>query len=90
MWPYILFVAVFFLVLTPISFLVLGSFSTASLPTDFSLATMGWVNYIKVYTDPHTYSLLTNTVIYVGGGALRWPSPWQPYWPGWWSAPMFH
>ena len=22
---------------------------------------------IKVYTDPHTYSLLTNTVIYVGG-----------------------
>ena len=67
MWPYIIFVAVFFLVLTPISFQVLGSFSTASLPTDFSLATMGWVNYIKVYSDPHTYSLLTNTVIYVGG-----------------------
>jgi iron(III) transport system permease protein len=28
---------------------------------------MGWINYIKVYSDPHTYSLLTNTVIYVGG-----------------------
>ncbi len=67
MWPYIVFVVVFFLVLTPVSFLVLGSFSTASLPTDFSLATMGWVNYITVYSDPHTYSLLTNTVIYVGG-----------------------
>ncbi len=67
MWPYIIFVAVFFLVLTPVTFLVLGSFSTASLPTDFTLATMGWINYIKVYTDPHTYSLLTNTVIYVGG-----------------------
>ncbi len=67
MWPYVIFVAVFILVLTPVTFLVLGSFSTASLPTDFTLATMGWINYIKVYTDPHTYSLLTNTVIYVGG-----------------------
>ncbi len=67
MWHHVLFVLVFFLVITPLGFLVLGSFSTASLPTDFSLATMGVVNYVKVYTDPGTYELLNNTLIYVGG-----------------------
>jgi iron(III) transport system permease protein len=60
---------VLFLVLAPLFFLVLGSFSTAQLPTDFSLATMGFVNYIKVYGDPGTYELFTNTVIYVAGSA---------------------
>ena len=67
MWHHALFLLVFFLVITPLGFLVLGSFSTASLPTDFSLATMGVVNYVKVYTDPGTYELLNNTLIYVGG-----------------------
>jgi iron(III) transport system permease protein len=67
MWPYVIFLAVFFLVLTPVLFLVLGSFSTASLPTDFSLATMGVLNYVEVYGDPGTYALLINTVIYVAG-----------------------
>lgn len=67
MWHHSIFILVFFLVITPLAFLVLGSFSTASLPTDFSLATMGLVNYIKVYSDPGTYELLNNTLIYVGG-----------------------
>src|SRR5262245_13491213 len=67
MWPYVIFLAVFFLVLTPVLFLVLGSFSTASLPTDFSLSTLGVFNYVQVYGDPSTYALLTNTVIYVAG-----------------------
>jgi len=70
MWHYVIFLAVFFLVLTPVLFLVLGSFSTASLPTDFSLATMGVFNYVEVYGDLGTYALLTNTVIYVAGSVL--------------------
>jgi len=69
-WQYGIFLLVLGLVLVPLSFLILGSFSTARLPTDFSLATMGWVNYLKVYTDPDTYALLGNTVIYVAGSAL--------------------
>src|SRR6201993_1684417 len=69
-WQYGIFFLVLVLVLVPLSFLILGSFSTARLPTDFSLETMGWVNYLKVYTDPDTYALLGNTVIYVAGSAL--------------------
>jgi iron(III) transport system permease protein len=69
-WHHGILFLVLSLVLVPLFFLILGSFSTARLPTDFSIDTMGWVNYIKVYTDPGTYELLTNTVIYVGGSCL--------------------
>jgi len=51
----------------PLFFLVLGSFSTAKLPTDFSLDTMSLQNYVKVYSDPGTFELFTNTLIYVTG-----------------------
>jgi len=67
MWRYFIFILVFFFVLTPLLFLILGSFSTASLPTDFSLSTMGVVNYVKVYSDPGTIELFTNTIIYAAG-----------------------
>src|SRR5438093_11248031 len=70
LWQHAIFFLVFFLVAAPLSFLILGSFSTARLPGDFSLDTMGLVNYIKVYTDPGTYELFTNTCIYVGGSVL--------------------
>ncbi|HET8562376.1 MAG TPA: hypothetical protein VFM35_00755, partial [Candidatus Binatia bacterium] len=66
LWQHGIFFLVVSLVTIPLFFLVLGSFSTAHLPTDFSLDTMGWINYAKVYTDPGTYELFTNTVIYVG------------------------
>jgi iron(III) transport system permease protein len=65
-----IFAVVFLLVSVPLFFLVLGSFSTAQLPTDFSLDTMGLVNYVKVYSDPGTYELFTNTFIYVAGSVL--------------------
>ena len=67
LWHHGIFVLILFLVLAPLSFLILGSFSTAQLPTDFSLATMGLVNYVKVYSDPGTSEIFVNTVIYVGG-----------------------
>jgi len=67
LWHHGVFLLVLSFVLLPLSFLILGSFSTAHLPTDFSLSTMGWVNYLKVYSDPGTYEVFTNTVIYVTG-----------------------
>ena len=67
LWQHGIFLLILFLVLAPLSFLILGSFSTAQLPTDFSLATMGLVNYVKVYSDPGTSEIFTNTVIYVAG-----------------------
>ncbi len=66
-WQHGIFLLVLFSVFTPLLFLVLGSFSTARLPTDFSLAEMGLINYFKVYGDPGTYELFSNTVIYVAG-----------------------
>jgi iron(III) transport system permease protein len=54
-------------VLIPLVFLVLGSFSTARLPTEFSLEKMGLENYAAVWLDPGTYRLFYNTAVYVGG-----------------------
>src|SRR3990170_4478798 len=67
LWQYALFLAVAAAVLLPLSFLVLGSFSTARLPGEFSLDQMGWVNYLKVWTDPQTYAVFYNTLVYVLG-----------------------
>jgi iron(III) transport system permease protein len=64
---YAVFLLVSLLVSMPLFFLILGSFSTAKLPTDFSLDTMGLQNYVKVYSDPGTFELFTNTLIYVTG-----------------------
>jgi iron(III) transport system permease protein len=47
--------------------LILGSFSQASLPADFSFQKLGWDNYIDVWTDPSTYAVFTNTFYYVTG-----------------------
>jgi iron(III) transport system permease protein len=51
-------------------FLVFGSFNTALLPTDFSLSSLGFANYIKVYGDPGTYELFVSTTIYVTGSVV--------------------
>jgi iron(III) transport system permease protein len=66
-WHWFVFVVVGGAVLTPLTFLVLGSFSTASLPTEFTLSEMSLVNYEDVWFDPDTYSVFYNTFIYVTG-----------------------
>jgi iron(III) transport system permease protein len=53
-----------FLVLVPVSMLVLGSFSGARIPSDFSFATVTVQNYLSVYTSPVTYRVMGNTAIY--------------------------
>lgn len=69
-WHFAVFALVVLLVATPLTFLVLGSFSTARLPSEFSFSTLSFVNYIKVWTDPGTYSVFSNTVVYAVGSTL--------------------
>ncbi len=65
--PWLVIALVAFFVLVPVGMLVLGSFSSARLPTDFSLEQLTSANYVSVYTDPLTYRVITNTVLYVAG-----------------------
>ena len=51
----------------PMTFLVIGSFSNAQLPTEISLANLGIKNYVDVWSDPETWKLFYNTGIYVFG-----------------------
>lgn len=69
-WHLGIFLLVVALVATPLAFLILGSFSQARLPSEFSFSTLSLVNYIKVWTDPGTYSVFSNTVIYAVGSTL--------------------
>ena len=62
---YLVFIIVAVVVLLPLFFLVFGSFSTAQLPGEFSLSTLGLQNHIKVWTDPGTYRVFSNTLWFV-------------------------
>ena len=61
------FLAVCFAVLTPLLFLVLGSFSANDLPTEFSFDALTLDHYRKVWLDPGTYTIFYNTFVYVTG-----------------------
>ena len=65
-WPLVVLLAVALMVATPLAFLVLGSFSTADIPGQYSLATLGLDNYRQVWLDPETYRVFGDTMIYVG------------------------
>ena len=70
-WNLVVFTIVVVLVSTPLLFLVLGSFSTARLPSEFSFAGMSLANYSKVWTDPGTYAVFGNTIVFgVGSTAF--------------------
>jgi len=69
-WQHLVLIVVACLVLVPLAFLILGSFSTARLPTEFTWAQMGLKNYEKVWLDPGTYKLFYNTAVYVGGATI--------------------
>jgi iron(III) transport system permease protein len=69
-WHWALLIVVTSLVLTPMLLLTLGSFSTASLPTDITLSELSFANYVKVWTDPATYGLFYNTFVYVAGSTV--------------------
>src|SRR5215472_6535087 len=66
-WPWFVLLAVALLVATPLAFLVLGSFSTADIPGQFSWTTLGLDNYRQVWLDPDTYAVFGDTLIYVAG-----------------------
>jgi iron(III) transport system permease protein len=66
-WPYLVLAALASAVLVPLLFLVIGSFSTARIPTDLSWKTISLANYAEIWLDPQTYRLLLNTAIFVAG-----------------------
>jgi iron(III) transport system permease protein len=66
-WHWFVFLSVSVAVLTPLSFLVLGSFSTAELPTEVSLASLTLQHYKNVWLERDTYLVLYNTILYATG-----------------------
>jgi iron(III) transport system permease protein len=70
LWETAVFLIVALAVLVPILFLVLGSFSPARLPSEFTLSTLTLRNYITVWSDPGTYQILSNTLLFAGGSTL--------------------
>jgi iron(III) transport system permease protein len=62
LWQFALFLVVLLAVLVPLLFLVLGSFSQARLPSEFSFFTLSLANYVKVWSDPATYAIASNTL----------------------------
>jgi len=69
-WETAVFIVVLLAVLAPILFLVLGSFSAARLPSEFTLSALTLRNYVKVWSDPSTYQILSNTLLFAGGSTL--------------------
>ena len=67
LWELAVFLVVFLAVATPLLFLVLGSFSEARLPSEFSFFRLGLTNYIKVWGDPGTYAVMSNTLWFALG-----------------------
>lgn len=70
LWETAVFLIVLVAVLAPVLFLVLGSFSSARLPSEFKLSMLTFRNYIKVWSDPSTYAILTDTLLFAGGSTL--------------------
>jgi len=66
-WHWVVFAAVAIVVLLPLVFLVLGSFSTAMLPTEFDLSKLSFANYAEVWLSPGTLGIFYNTFVYVSG-----------------------
>ena len=65
-----IFLLVLLLVATPLAFLILGSFSTAQVPGDVSLADLSLANYRTAWLDPTLLRLVDNTLVYVIGSTL--------------------
>jgi iron(III) transport system permease protein len=56
--------------LTPLAFLILGSFSTSSIPGDITLSKLTLVNYREAWLDSDHMRLFTNTFFYVTGATF--------------------
>jgi iron(III) transport system permease protein len=70
LWPLAVLGLVVLLVAMPLLFLVLGSFSTARLPSEFSFFSLSLANYAKVWRDPGTYAVFSNTIAFASGSTV--------------------
>ncbi len=69
-WEIAVFLLVLLVVLTPVLFLVLGSFSAARLPSEFTWSTLTLRNYVKVWSDPSTFEILSTTLLFAAGSTI--------------------
>jgi len=67
LWQFAVFLVVLLAVLAQLLFLILGSFSQARLPSEFSFSGLSLANYTKVWSDPGTYAILSNTLWFAIG-----------------------
>lgn len=70
LFPWVVFGLVSLAVMIPVFFLIVGSFSLARLPTQFSLSELGLDNYVEVWIRQNTASVIWNTVLYVAGSTI--------------------
>lgn len=70
LWHHVLLLVVLLSVATPLIFLILGSLSPGGSLAEFALDELSLDNYEDVWLDPITYSVITNTVIYVVGTTI--------------------
>ncbi len=57
-WHMAIFIVVTVLVVVPVGVLILGSFSNAKMPMDFTWSTLTFDNYPEVWLDPGSYNIL--------------------------------
>ena len=70
LWNNGVLVLVGLVVVTPITFLVLGSFATSNLPTELDLSNLGLINYIEVWFNQDIQDVFYNTIVYVTGSTV--------------------
>lgn len=67
LWPNVVLLLVAVFVMAPVIFLIVGSFSTARLPTEFDLSKFGIANYVAVWFEQDIQRVFYNTFVYVTG-----------------------
>ncbi len=70
LWQSAVFITVLLAVIGPLAFLLLGSFSSARMPSEFWSSSLTLLNHMKVWGDTGTYSVLSNTVVFAAGSTL--------------------
>ena len=70
LWQAGVFVAVLLAVIGPLAFLLLGSVSSARLPSEFVSAPLTLANHAKVWGDPEVFVIMGNSMIFAAGSTI--------------------
>jgi iron(III) transport system permease protein len=70
LWHAVVFTGVLVAVLGPLLFLLLGSISSARMPSELWTSPLTLANHIKVWSDPSAYAVLVNSIIFAAGSTF--------------------